>query len=66
MKNLQIVLAGAALAFVAPAALAQMQYSAPPPAQERKIEAPTSQLPRMTVSESYICSGIITRISRRL
>ena len=55
MKNLQIALAGAALAFAAPAALAQMQYSAPPPAQERKIESSTRQeVPKDTATAESV------------
>ena len=38
-----------ALALGAPLAFAQMQYSTPPPQQERKIEAPKADAPRADV-----------------
>jgi len=53
MKNFHIALAGAVLAFAAPA-FAQMQYSVPPAAPERRIEAPNQQVPKDTATAEAV------------
>jgi hypothetical protein len=54
MKRFHMIFAATVLASAAPVAFAQMNYSAPAPAAERKIEAPRQEVPKDTATAEAV------------